>query len=513
MRRNPPKVTNRRIFPLNDLPPRRTTTTVDQQTKPGPEAPHVPGADDMAELARSLRAQMATITGGLAPDVYVNAWWDWYLNLSKEPTTQLQIVQDAIEKALDQWTFAVRAATGQELAPVDGNDRFSGDAWKQFPFNVYARGFSNYLGWWQKAWAGVPGVAPSSERTLDFIARNASEAISPANYLASNPELLELTRAEAGANLVRGFNNWIEDVERAVGGKAAGEPGKFAVGVDIATTPGKVVMRNDLVELIQYSPATDTVFAEPILIVPAWIMKYYILDLSAKNSLVALPGCEGPHGVHRVVEEPHRGRSQPRNGRLPEARRSRQLGRRRAHRSRPQDPRRRLLHRRYPSLDRRGGARRRRRSAHRQRHAARGAGGLQRARRTLGVHQSEPARHARGRHAPRRGSQERTDGRRLRACCAPATCCGRRPINTYVRGKRESQNDLMAWNADGTRMPCRMHSEYLRQLYLDNALAIGEFRAEGRQVESRGDPACQCSSSGRKRITSRHGGRFTRPAA
>ena len=103
----------------------------------------------------------------------------------------------------------------------------------------------------------MPGVAPETERTLDFVARNALEAVSPANYLATNPELLETTRAEAGQNLVRGFNHWLEDVERTFGGNEPAGTEKFVVGRDVAATPGKVVLRNDLIELIQYSPATD----------------------------------------------------------------------------------------------------------------------------------------------------------------------------------------------------------------------------------------------------------------
>ena len=151
---------------------------------------------------------------------------------------------------------------------------------------------------------------------MDFVARNALESISPANYLATNPELLDTTRAEAGENLVRGFGNWLEDVERTFDGKGPSGTEKFVVGRDVAATPGKVVMRNELVELIQYSPATPTVFAEPILIIPAWIMKYYILDLSASNSLVRYLVSQG-HTVFMVSwKNPTAERPRARHGRL-----------------------------------------------------------------------------------------------------------------------------------------------------------------------------------------------------
>ena len=101
-------------------------------------------------------------------------------------------------KAVDNWTFALRAATGQPLPPAEGDARYGGEAWAHWPFNVYARSYRNYVDWWQQAWSNVPGVTPENERTLDFVARNALEAISPANFLSTNPELLDTTRAEAG---------------------------------------------------------------------------------------------------------------------------------------------------------------------------------------------------------------------------------------------------------------------------------------------------------------------------
>ena len=250
---------------------------------------HVDQTSDPANqesLARALREQLAAVTGGLAPDVYLNAWWDWYLNVAKDPPKPWQILQDGLTKALDSWSFALRSASGEPVAPAPGDARFAGDAWSKWPFNLYAHTFKNYSDWWQSAWSNVPGVAAESTRTLDFMARNAVETVSPANYLAGNPELLDATRAEAGSNLVRGFGHWLEDVERTLEGKGPSGTDRFVLGRDVAATPGKVVMRNELVELIQYSPATPTAYSEPVLIVPAWIMKYYILDLSPHNSMI-----------------------------------------------------------------------------------------------------------------------------------------------------------------------------------------------------------------------------------
>src|ERR1700677_4509276 len=437
---------------------------------------------DAQALALALREQLAAITGGLAPDVYANAWWDWYLNMAQDPPKQLQILQDGIAKAADIWSFALRSAAGERVAPASGDARFSGDAWTQWPFNLYAHTYKNYVDWWQNAWSSVPGVGAESARTLDFMARNGVETLSPANYLLSNPELLNTTRAEAGKNLIRGFGHWLEDIERTLEGKGPSGTDKFVLGRDLAATPGKVVMRNELVELIQYSPATPTVFAEPVLIIPAWIMKYYVLDLSATNSMVNYLVAQG-HTVFMV------------SWKNPTA----------ADRGLGMDDYLRLGVR--ASVEAVSAI-----VPHRKIHgvgyciggtllsiaaaAYAGEGDAHLASVTLLAAQtdfSEPGElsvflspsqldmleAAMSRAGVLKSEQMGAAFTLLRSrdlLWTPA-------VNTYLRGKRDSPNDLMAWNADGTRMPCRMHAEYLRQLYLNNALARGEFESGGRSVD------------------------------
>src|SRR3974377_245243 len=121
---------------------------------------------------------------------------------------------------------------------------------------------------------------------LAFCSRQLLDMVAPSNFPFINPEILERTISTGGFNLVKGMQNLVEDWERAVSGKKPLGTERFLVGKNVAATPGKVVYRNGLIELIQYAPVTKGVRPEPILIVPAWIMKYYILDLSPQNSLV-----------------------------------------------------------------------------------------------------------------------------------------------------------------------------------------------------------------------------------
>ena len=441
-----------------------------------------PDPADSEGMARALRAQLATVTGGLAPDVYVNAWWDWYLNLAKEPSKQFEILQDGMAKMADTWAFALKAGSGQPVSPAEGTDPQTSDAWAQWPFNVYARGYRNYVDWWQQAWSNVPGVAPENERTLNFVSRNAVELISPANYLATNPELLETTRAEAGQNLVRGFSNWLEDITRTVAGKGPSGIEKFVVGKDVGATPGKVVMRNDLIELIQYSPTTDAVFAEPILIVPAWIMKYYILDLSPNNSLVKYLVSHG-HTVFMVSwKNPNasdRGLGMDDYLRLGIQASvdavSRIVPNRKIH-SVGYCIGGTLLAIAAATFAAKGDQRLASVSLFAAQEDFSEPGELSV---FISPSQLDMLEAVMDRSGVLKSEQMGGAFALLRSrdlLWAPA-------VNTYLRGKREAPNDLMAWNADGTRMPCRMHSEYLRELYLNNALARGEFKSEGRTVD------------------------------
>ena len=149
--------------------------------------------------------------------------------------------------------------------------------------------------WWHNATTGVRGVAKQNEAIVEFSIRQMLDVLSPSNFAATNPEVLQQVVPERRREFRAWLAKFLQRLDApGVGGLASGgQSGDFVVGETVATSRGKVVFRNELIELIQYYPTTDKVHPEPVLIVPAWIMKYYILDLSPQNSLVKYLTGEG----------------------------------------------------------------------------------------------------------------------------------------------------------------------------------------------------------------------------
>jgi polyhydroxyalkanoate synthase len=242
-------------------------------------------------LDRALKARIAKVTQGLSPAALASAYLDWLAHLATSPGKQLEISEKAFRKWLRLSRYATTcAAAGGEAAhciePLPQDRRFRGEAWQKWPYNVYYQSFLLNQQWLHNATTGVRGVTKQHEDVMDFAARQILDMFSPSNFLATNPELQARTREEGGQNLVRGFKAWLDDLGRQQSGKPPAGAEAYRPGHEVAVTPGNVVYRNHLIELIQYTPTTDKVRPEPILIVPAWIMKYYILDLSPENSMV-----------------------------------------------------------------------------------------------------------------------------------------------------------------------------------------------------------------------------------
>ena len=434
-----------------------------------------------SDLAREMRAQLAAVTGGLAPDDYAQAWWDWYLNIAQTPAKQSEIAKTAFDALLDNFNFGMRAATGQAVAPGGDDKRFASEAWNQWPFNVMARGYMNWENLVKQATSDVPGLSPHNADLVAFASRQALEAASPANYLLANPELLEITRAQSGQNLVAGFKNWLEDVDATLNHKPPAGSDAYRVGENVAVTPGKVVYRNDLIEVIQYCATTPSVHAEPILIVPAWIMKYYILDLSPHNSLVRYLVDQG-HTVfmiswkNPIAHDRNLGMDDYQNKGIRDALNA--------------------VGAIVPNVKIHGvgycigGTLLAIAAA-----ALAGEGDQRLASMTLFAAQTDfsepgelslfisPSQLAMLEAVMQKAGVLSSDKMGASFALLRARDLLWTPaINTYVKGNREKLNDLMAWNSDGTRMPFRMHSEYLKQLYLQNDLAGGRFRVNGEVI-------------------------------
>ncbi len=143
--------------------------------------------------------------------------------------------------------------------------------------------------------ASVEGLDEHTKKKVDFFTRQYIDALAPSNFALTNPEVFRETVASGGQNLVKGLNNLLDDIERG-GGQlriSMTDAKAFELGVNIATTPGKVVFQNELMQLIQYEPTTKKVWKRPLLVIPPWINKYYILDLREKNSFMRWAVGEG----------------------------------------------------------------------------------------------------------------------------------------------------------------------------------------------------------------------------
>jgi polyhydroxyalkanoate synthase subunit PhaC len=437
-----------------------------------------------------FKAWLGRFTGNISPASVTNAYTDWLTHLVLSPSKQSELIQKAYKK-FGRWTIhACDLACADQsgsfesnhcIEPLPQDKRFSASEWERWPFNVISQGFLLSQQWWHNATTGIPGVSTHHEEVVTFITRQILDMLAPSNFLLTNPVVLEETFRDGGANLMRGAQNAFVDWKRTISGKEAHSDDEFKVGETLAVTPGKVVFRNQLIELIQYTPTTKSVYATPILFVPAWIMKYYILDLSPENSLVKYLVDKG-HTVFMISwKNPD---TEDRNLSMEDYR---TLG----------------------IMD-----------------------AIDRVTRLTGSPQVNAVGYCLGgtllsiaAAAMARDGDERLASISLFASQVDfeepgelslfidesqisfleATMWEQGYLNTrqmagafqllrsndliwsyrlnqYLLGKPEQKSDLMAWNADATRMPYRMHSEYLRQLFLHNDLAEGRYRVDGRTI-------------------------------
>lgn len=239
-------------------------------------------------LDRSLQAAVGRLTHGLSPASFTLAFLDWYLHLYIHPAKQLELINIFQKNFLDLshlYLSYLKGNTEQENLPAK-DKRFAHPAWEQFPYKLMYESFLMAQNWWHNAAINVRGVNQHHEDVIDFTLRQILDMVSPSNSPFTNPEVLHATIEQNGENFNRGLNNFLDDLHRYQMNEPPVGAEKFIIGKNIAITKGKVVYRNGLMELIQYLPQTEKVYEEPVLITPAWIMKYYILDLTPKHSLV-----------------------------------------------------------------------------------------------------------------------------------------------------------------------------------------------------------------------------------
>ena len=200
---------------------------------------------------------------------------------------------------LDLWADQVRLwqhATGRLLGLVEGihppdrkDRRFQHPAWTEhFVFDYIKQSYEIFAGAILSAVHNVEGLDPKTEHKVRFYARQFVDALAPSNFIATNPEVLQATIETGGENLLKGLKNLVQDLERGRGQLTITmtDPNAFRVGENLATTKGKVIFQNELMQLIQYAPSTAEVKRRPLLIIPPWINKFYILDLQPKNSFI-----------------------------------------------------------------------------------------------------------------------------------------------------------------------------------------------------------------------------------
>ncbi|MEN8133857.1 MAG: alpha/beta fold hydrolase [Pseudomonadota bacterium] len=434
---------------------------------------------------RMFRAWLGRMTFGLSPPALMLAYLDWLVHLAVSPGKQAELWRKAVRKALRLGIYSLKCATNTGtspcIEPLSYDRRFVTEPWQGWPYNLIYQSFLSTQQWWHNASTDVHGVSRHHQDAVSFAARQILDVFSPSNFLLTNPEIMQKTLAQGGMNLARGWQNFIEDWERAFGGKRPVGVERYQVGVNVAVTPGKVVFRNELIELIQYAPVTEKVHREPVLIVPAWIMKYYILDLSPHNSMVKYL-VERGHTVFMI------------SWKNPDAQ-DRHLG--------MED---------YRSL------------------------GIMAAINVISTIQAQHRIHAVGyclggtllmiaAAAMAHEDDDRFASITLLAAQTDFSEAGElmlfidesqltfledmmweqgyldakqmsgafqllrsndliwsTMVHDYLLGKRQPMTDLMAWNTDTTRMPYRMHSEYLKRLFLNNDLAEGRCRVNGSPV-------------------------------
>ena len=227
-------------------------------------------------LDRRVHAAIARATASVSPIALLLATVDWAGHLALSPGKRMELADLGIEQTRRLLRYAQQLAVAPAgsaahecIEPPAQDRRFKAPEWHTWPFNLMHQSFLLGQEWWDAATHGVAGVSRHHEQVVAFAARQLLDLFSPGNFLPTNPVVLRRTLTSGGTNLVQGATHAIQDIGRTLTGAPPAGAENFVVGRDVAVTPGQVVFRNSLIELIQYAPTTATVHPEPVLIVPA----------------------------------------------------------------------------------------------------------------------------------------------------------------------------------------------------------------------------------------------------
>jgi len=435
-------------------------------------------------IDNAYKSSLARATLGVSPAGLSSLYYTWLSHLALSPGKQAELAEKGARKLYRSARYLQSAMNNESpccIEPLPQDHRFSHPGWNRWPYNFLQQNFLLTQQWWYNATTNIDGLSAEDERSISFIARQILDRYSPSNNPLLNPEVLQVTIEQGGSNLVSGLQNLMDDMERQTSSKPAKGSENFIPGEQVATTPGKVVYRNHLMELIQYTPTTQNIYPEPVLIVPAWIMKYYILDLSAQNSMVKYLVDQGhtvfmiswfnpssvdrdleminyqKQGVMRAIDEI--------STRCPDTKIHTAgycLGGT-------------LLTITAATMARDGDDRLKSMTHFAAQVDFTEAGELM-----LFTNESEISYLEK-----MMWDQGVLDGSQMAGAfqiLRSNDLIWSRIVHQYLLGESSSMNDLMAWNSDLTRMPYKMHSQYLRRLFLNNDLSSGRYIVDGKPI-------------------------------
>lgn len=475
------------------------------QAGPAPDAGFAfPGADqremletlsmNLAKAAMTAQAAIAEAAlaqadrpAALSPDPFnvAPAMTSVMTSLASRPDRLFSAQADLFNRYMDLWASTTRRAAGEEQAPSK-DKRFKDPAWSENPvFDVMRQSYLVTADWMNGLVSSVDDVDPRVKRRAEFFTKLLTDAFSPSNFLASNPAALKALAESNGESLVKGMQNFAADMERGAGKLKISQAdyGRFEVGVNVATAPGKVVWRDELFELIQYDAATDKQREIPLLIFPPWINKFYILDLQPENSMIRWLSAQGftvfvcswvnpdldkaafgfdeylEKGIYRAVEKALEQSGSRHVNTVGYCIGGTLMGAALAH------------------MAARGDDRVSATTFFAAQHDFAEAGDLLLFTDDHWLNEIEQQMDAAGGVLP--GAAMADTFNALRANDLIWSFF----VSNYLMGKDPPAFDLLFWNADQTRMPKRLHMAYLRSMYGANSLTRGAFQIGGLTVD------------------------------